>query len=122
MKRNRYFFPLVLALAFGSPSIAFAQAPLPKGVSAGPSIEGISQYNLPNGMKVLLFPDSINPMRQQTGRAQAIFGRTRASASQTWSSEPLYSPHGKMAHGGPIPKCLAGSPPCPPRCTLPVPR
>ena len=61
MKRNRYFFPLVLALAFGSPLFASAQAPLPKGVSAGPSIEGISQYDLPNGMKVLLFPDSTKP-------------------------------------------------------------
>lgn len=61
MKRNRYCFPLILALAFGSPFFAFAQAPLPKGVSAGPSIEGISQYNLPNGMKVLLFPDSTKP-------------------------------------------------------------
>ena len=61
MKRICYAIPLVLALAFGSPFFAFAQAPLPKGVSAGPSIEGISQYNLPNGMKVLLFPDSTKP-------------------------------------------------------------
>ena len=61
MKRICYVIPLVLALAFGAPLFAFAQAPLPKGVSAGPSIEGISQYSLPNGMKVLLFPDSTKP-------------------------------------------------------------
>ncbi len=61
MKRNCCVIPLILALAFGSPSFAFAQASLPKGVTAGPSIEGISQYSLANGMKVLLFPDSTKP-------------------------------------------------------------
>lgn len=61
MKRNRYVFPLALALAFGHPLFASAEVPLPKGVSAGPSIEGISQYNLSNGMKVLLFPDATKP-------------------------------------------------------------
>jgi zinc protease len=42
----------------------FAQAaalPLPKGVVAGPSVEGISEYRLPNGLKVLFFPDASKP-------------------------------------------------------------
>lgn len=31
---------------------------LPAGISAGPSIEGISEFRLQNGLKVLLFPDA----------------------------------------------------------------
>lgn len=31
---------------------------LPAGITAGPSIEGISEYRLQNGLKVLLFPDA----------------------------------------------------------------
>jgi zinc protease len=34
---------------------------LPKGVLAGPAVEGISEYRLPNGLKVLLFPDASKP-------------------------------------------------------------
>jgi hypothetical protein len=34
---------------------------LPKGVAQGPSVEGITEYRLPNGLKVLLFPDSSRP-------------------------------------------------------------
>ncbi|WP_374040109.1 M16 family metallopeptidase [Massilia sp. IC2-477] len=36
-------------------------APLPKGVSLGPSAEGITEYRLANGLKVLLFPDASRP-------------------------------------------------------------
>jgi zinc protease len=31
---------------------------LPRGVTAGPSVGGISEYKLPNGLTVLLFPDA----------------------------------------------------------------
>ena len=31
---------------------------LPQGVTTGPSVGGISEYRLPNGLKVLLFPDA----------------------------------------------------------------
>ncbi len=34
---------------------------LPRGVVAGPATEGISEYRLPNGLKVLLFPDASKP-------------------------------------------------------------
>lgn len=34
---------------------------LPKGVTQGPSVEGITEYRLPNGLKVLLFPDASKP-------------------------------------------------------------
>jgi zinc protease len=36
----------------------FAQTPqLPKGITQGPSVEGITEYRLENGLHVLLFPD-----------------------------------------------------------------
>lgn len=38
-----------------------AQAPLPGEVLAGPCVEGICQYQLQNGLRVLLFPDASKP-------------------------------------------------------------
>lgn len=38
-----------------------AGAVLPKGVTLGPSVEGITEYRLANGLKVLLFPDASRP-------------------------------------------------------------
>lgn len=63
MQGHRRFFAvgLALALALGATCPAWAEAPLPKGVVAGPSIEGISEYTLPNGLRVLLFPDATKP-------------------------------------------------------------
>ena len=40
---------------------AAAAFPLPKGVVQGPQVEGITEYRLANGLKVLLFPDSSKP-------------------------------------------------------------
>ncbi|MES2257313.1 MAG: pitrilysin family protein [Pseudomonadota bacterium] len=34
---------------------------LPHGVVKGPAVEGITEYRLPNGLKVLLFPDASKP-------------------------------------------------------------
>ena len=36
---------------------AGAHAALPPGVTQGPSVEGITEYRLANGLRVLLFPD-----------------------------------------------------------------
>jgi zinc protease len=53
------------ALAFVLGGAAWAAdakpAPLPKGVTLGPSVEGITEYRLANGLKVLLFPDASRP-------------------------------------------------------------
>jgi len=38
-----------------------AQAALPAGVTQGAAVEGITEYSLANGLKVLLFPDSTKP-------------------------------------------------------------
>jgi zinc protease len=47
-------------VATGSAWAAAASA-LPAGVVKGPSVEGITEYRLPNGLKVLLFPDASKP-------------------------------------------------------------
>jgi zinc protease len=52
------------AVVGGLTFIAYGNAcafDLPKGVTQGPSVEGITEYRLPNGLKVLLFPDSSRP-------------------------------------------------------------
>ena len=78
---------LALALAFalvlpGASLPASAQAPaLPKGVVAGPSIEGISEYTLGNGLRVLLFPDASKPtvtvnLTYQVGSVHENYGQT----------------------------------------------
>src|SRR5215813_1289800 len=46
-----------ILLAVGA---AFAQT-LPTGVQKGPSMGGVTQYDFPNGLKVLLYPDPANP-------------------------------------------------------------
>jgi zinc protease len=58
-----------LALAFAiAVQAAPASAPatptsmaLPRGITAGPCVEGICQYTLGNGLRVLLFPDATTP-------------------------------------------------------------
>ena len=50
---------LSLLLLFCAPYLT-AQ-PLPKGVTKGASVEGITEYKLDNGMRVLLFPDDSKP-------------------------------------------------------------
>jgi zinc protease len=57
--QKRLFAALLLSGASFLPS-AFAQS-LPPGVTKGPSVEGITEYHLPNGLKVLLFPDASKP-------------------------------------------------------------
>ncbi len=44
------------------PAPAVAQAAvLPTGITAGPTLEGVSEYRLPNGMKVVLYPFNDKP-------------------------------------------------------------
>src|SRR5207248_5639012 len=56
--RNTGFRVVSIALAISF--TAWAQA-LPKGVQKVTSVEGITEYALPNGMHVLLFPDASKP-------------------------------------------------------------
>jgi zinc protease len=59
-----YFRPLALAcsLALSAPlALAGDGVSPPKGVTAGPCVEGICEYTLGNGLRVLLFPDASKP-------------------------------------------------------------
>ncbi|MFK3738443.1 M16 family metallopeptidase [Massilia sp. TN1-12] len=59
-QRGLAAYAVVGGLSFVTCGAAWA-ADLPKGVVQGPSVEGITEYRLPNGLKVLLFPDASRP-------------------------------------------------------------
>ncbi len=52
--------PVALAAALAFAFAALAQT-LPSGVQKITSVEGITEYSLPNGLRVLLFPDNSKP-------------------------------------------------------------
>ncbi len=52
--------PFLAAVALGFLA-STAGAALPPGVTQGPSVEGLTEYTLKNGLKVLLFPDASRP-------------------------------------------------------------
>jgi len=59
-------FPLVsvarlLAAAALSLALAVAQAAPPSGITQGPTVEGLTEYRLENGLRVVLFPDASQP-------------------------------------------------------------
>jgi zinc protease len=55
----RWALSVMLLLTTG---FASAQnAALPGGMTRGPSIEGITEYRLPNGLRVILYPDASKP-------------------------------------------------------------
>lgn len=71
-----------LCLAFGGAHAdAQPQVQLPKGVSSGPCVEGICEYRLGNGLRVLLFPDATQPtvtlnLIYSVGSLQENYGET----------------------------------------------
>jgi zinc protease len=52
---------LLALLPIVSVTAAAQTLPLPPGVTAGPTVEGVSEYTLANGLKVLLYPDLTKP-------------------------------------------------------------
>ena len=52
---------LLFALGMAISSLALAQGDLPKGVERVATVEGITEYRLENGLRVLLFPDPSKP-------------------------------------------------------------
>lgn len=79
MKRFAGTWLLGLILTWVVPMAAWAS--LPNGVEAGPSIEGISEYRLDNGLRVLLFPDQTKPtvtvnLVYEVGSVQENYGET----------------------------------------------
>ena len=60
---------------------AGAHAALPPGVTQGPTVEGITEYRLANGLTVLLFPDASKPkttvnVTYRVGSAHENYGET----------------------------------------------
>nr|WP_180166620.1 pitrilysin family protein [Stenotrophomonas sp. SbOxS2]NYT99474.1 insulinase family protein [Stenotrophomonas sp. SbOxS2] len=83
MKRHSFLLVLCLACFAGWGSVAAAHAgtALPPGVSAGASVEGISEYRLDNGLRVLLYPDASTPtmlvnVTYAVGAAQENYGES----------------------------------------------
>ena len=56
----RRAFQLIVAAVFAF-FATIAHAALPPGVTQGASVEGITEFSLANGLKVLLFPDATKP-------------------------------------------------------------
>lgn len=62
-------------------SVSQAGTALPAGVTQGPSIEGVTEYRLTNGLRVVLFPDASKDtatvnMTYQVGSRQENYGET----------------------------------------------
>ena len=73
---------LACALALSTPAAFAADAAAPpKGMAAGPCVEGICEYTLGNGLRVLLFPDASKPtvtvnIAYGVGSVQENYGET----------------------------------------------
>jgi zinc protease len=52
---------LLALLPIVSTAIAAQTVSLPQGMTAGPTVEGVTEYTLANGLKVLLYPDLTKP-------------------------------------------------------------
>jgi len=79
---SRFFFFCLLLIGGFVPAVA-AQAPdtLPAGITQGPSVEGTTQYTLPNGLRVVLTPDPSKPnvtvnMTYLVGSRHENYGQT----------------------------------------------
>ncbi len=59
--RNRLSVLIFAAILFPVCAFSAASPALPSGISKGASVEGIDEYLLSNGLKVLLFPDQTKP-------------------------------------------------------------
>lgn len=83
IRRIAALAPVIVLLAFGLIETGFAaSAPVGvNGVKPVTSVEGISEYELPNGLRVLLFPDPSKPsvtvnMTVLVGSRQEGYGET----------------------------------------------
>jgi len=59
---QRWFLALSILVSFLAPSPAWSQSlAMPAGLTQVTSVEGITEYRLPNGLQVLLVPDDAKP-------------------------------------------------------------
>lgn len=73
--------PLALALSLALGGAQAQPVSPPPGISAGPCVEGICEYRLGNGLRVLLFPDASQPtvtvnLIYAVGSVQENYGET----------------------------------------------
>lgn len=61
MKLKTKFATALLFLAFPAVGLLIGQASMPSGVQKLSTVEGITEYRLTNGMRLLLFPDASSP-------------------------------------------------------------
>ncbi len=59
--KNVFFAIAMTVLMLPAAAFSGQEVKLPPGVTKGVSVEGIDEYLLPNGLKVLLFPDNSKP-------------------------------------------------------------
>ncbi|OIO04514.1 MAG: insulinase family protein [Elusimicrobia bacterium CG_4_10_14_0_2_um_filter_56_8] len=59
--KNRFFAIAMTVLLLPAAAFSGPEVKLPPGVIKGASVEGIDEYMLPNGLKILLFPDHSKP-------------------------------------------------------------
>ena len=57
----RWAAAAALTLMCGAAVAQDKSTPLPAGMTRGPSIEGLTEYRLPNGLRVILYPDPSKP-------------------------------------------------------------
>jgi zinc protease len=72
---------LALALACVNAAAQLAQPPLPAGVTRGPTVEGITEFRLANGLRFILYPDASKPtatvnITYLVGSRQENYGET----------------------------------------------
>ena len=95
-------------------SVALAATPVPKPFTAGPSIEGISEYGLPNGLKVLFVRDESKPTVTvnltvlagsrhegygETGMAHLLEHMVFKGTPKTPDAKKALTEHGSRANG-----------------------
>ena len=81
LKSSSCALAVALSLALMPAANAAGEVALPKAVVAGPCVEGICEYRLANGLRVLLFPDASKPtvtvnMVYGVGSLQENYGET----------------------------------------------
>ena len=76
LRHSALLSALLLLASLVAPGLR-AETALPPGVTLGPSIEGVTEYRLANGLRILLIPDaSIDTLTRRPGRARSNPART----------------------------------------------
>src|SRR5215813_1720605 len=86
-RRGTRALALVAMLAVAVPIAARQQSAPPKGPERVTSVEGITEYRLANGLRVLLFPDQSKPT--VTVNITYLVGSRQENYGETGMAHPL---------------------------------